>query len=440
MATLFVGAAVWCVHHALAVSGLLAGAGTSRYALVYAVMFAVLIWQNALAYLERPRRATNRRNRHLNGLCVVGIVPAYNEDIDALRACVESMLTQSRKPQIVVVVNDGSTRVDYAALKVELIRAAELRGVRLIWIDQSNRGKRHAQTAAVRSTPEADVYWTCDSDGISDRHALEELLQHFTDPLVQSVAGVVLAANVHSSFLTRFTDLWFVTGQLVDRSSLSALSSVWVNSGPIAIYRAAVIRDNIIGYENETFNDFPVPFSDDSYLTLCAMLRGRTVQQPTAFVFSLMPEKVSHHLRQYDRWMRGSTIRSMWRFRYLATNRPAYWLHLARWAQMAIASVMFVVVIGGFVLGIGGFHWQSLAWLLGVPIAIGYAQALRYMVIRRSDQTPLYQWGTWMLTPVAALWAMTVMRAVRWYAMATVFKQSGWGTRTTVEVSLRETV
>ena len=57
-----------------------------------------------------------------------------------------------------------------------------------------------------------------------------------------------MAANVHASFLTRFTDLWFVAGQLTDRSSLSVFGSVWVNSGPIAAYRAEVIRDNLTAY------------------------------------------------------------------------------------------------------------------------------------------------------------------------------------------------
>ncbi|MGA4850924.1 hypothetical protein ACOBQB_33515 [Streptomyces sp. G5(2025)] len=91
-----------------------------------------------------------------------------------------------------------------------------------------------------------------------------------------------------------------------------------MNSGPLAAYRAGIIRDNLGSYLNETFMGRPVMFSDDSLLTLYAQERGLTVQQPTAVVFTAVPEKWSHFSRMYLRWMRGSTIRSVWRMRYLS--------------------------------------------------------------------------------------------------------------------------
>lgn len=435
-AVLLAAAAVWCVHHALAVGGLLAGDG-SIYTPVYGLMFAILVWQWLLAFAERPTRVTARKARQLLDRCVVGIVPAYNEDPAALRECVLSMLGQTRPPDIIVVIDDGSTNTTYTDIKPSLVRAAHRVGIRLIWRRQRNAGKRHAQVAAVEATPEADFYWTVDSDTISDPDALDELLTPFSDPKVMSVAGIVVAANVRRSFLTRFTDLLFVTGQLLDRSSLSRVRSVWVNSGPIAAYRAHILRDNVDGYLQETFRGRPVPFSDDSYLTLCALMAGATVQQPTAFCFSLMPETVGNHFRQYDRWMRGSFIRSIWRFKYLKVHRIAYWLHLARWAQMVAATVMAGVV--GYSVVTAGVDWEMVAWLTGVPVCVGYANSLRYLVVARSDQSAGYQWGTWLLTPVAVLWQMTFLRFVRWYAIVRVLTSRGrmsWGTRQQVEVGL----
>ena len=78
---------------------------------------------------------------------------------------------------------------------------------------------------------------------------------------------------------------------------------------------------------------------------------------------------------------------------------------------------------------------SAVPWLIAVPLAVGYAQTLRYMTVRRSDQTTAYQWGTWLLTPVAVAFAFFVLRAIRWYGVATCWK-TGWGTRKTVEVSL----
>ncbi len=414
----------------------LSGADATLFTIPYAALFFFLVWQLAFCYIERPAKARPRPQRQLDGRIVAAIVPAYNEDPAALRACLASMIDQTRRPDIIVVVDDGSPLADeYPRIREWFLAACAMAGIRGEWVRQANGGKRHAQATGVRMTPDADFYWTVDSDGISDPGALHQLLQPMGDQRVQSVAGIVLAANVRGRgrFLTRFTDLWFVTGQLTDRSSLSALGSVWVNSGPIALYRAGVLRDNLDTYLEETFFGRRVPFSDDSMLTLFAMLRGRTVQQPTAFCYSLMPEKVSHHLRQFVRWMRGSFIRSWWRMRYLSVRSYAYWAHLLRWVQMVLSSaVMIALIVAG---PLGRLNVTGWAMLVAVPLAIGYCQTLRYMCVRRNDQSRLYQWGTWLLTPVALIWAVVVLRAVRWYGVITCWR-TGWGTRKSVEVTL----
>lgn len=429
---MILAAAGWAAHHALAGYDVWAHGHGHRYAALYAALYAMLLWQLGAAYLDRPVSVTAAEQATLDSLDVAVLVPAYNEDPDALEACLRSMLDQARMPQTIVVVDDGSAD-PYPRVRAWFFRAAANAGARPVWIRQPNAGKRHAQAAAVNATPTADVYWTVDSDTISDPHALDELLKPLTDRRVQSVAGIVMAANVHRSFLTRFTDLWLVSGQLTDRASLSVLGSVWVNSGPIAVYRAEVIRDNLDAYLGETFAGRPVPFSDDSMLTLFAMLRGRTVQQPSAFAFALMPERAGHFLRMFLRWMRGSFIRSLWRARYLPLTSVAYWLHLARWVTTVLSTTLFVAVV--VVAPFRGLSWEMVGWLVAVPVAVGYAQTLRYMTIRRSDQSTWYQWGTWLLAPVAVGWAMVVLRAVRWYGAVTCWR-TGWGTRKTVEVGL----
>jgi hyaluronan synthase len=431
-AAVLAAATVWLVHHAFSLADLYQGRA-SRLVVVFAAMYLLLVWQLCLAYLERPANPGPQALRTLDGLRVACVVPVFNEDPEALRACLRSVFGQHRRPQAVYVVDDGSTGADYRGVVDWARDAARAAGVGFEWRWQANGGKRHAQAVAVAGTPDADVYWTVDSDTISDPEALRELLKPFADPRVMSVAGVVLAANVRRSFLCRFTDLWFVTAQLVDRSALSVLGSVWVNSGPIAVYRAAVIRDNLEGYLSETFMGRHVHFSDDSMLTLYAMLRGRTVQQPTAYSFSLMPETVRHHASQFVRWMRGSFIRSLWRMRYLAVTSLAFWIHVLRWTQTVVATVVFVCFAIWLPLQRPG--WGMAPWLVAVPVVVGYAQTLRYLVVRRSDQSTGYQWRTWLLTPVAVLWSMVVLRSLRWYGVATCWV-TGWGTRTRVEVTL----
>jgi hyaluronan synthase len=188
------------------------------------------------------------------------------------------------------------------------------------------------------------------------------------------------------------------------------------------------------GYLNETFFGRRVEFSDDSMLALYARHRGRTAQQPSAFAFTLMPETFDQHKRQYMRWMRGAFIRSWWRFRYLPMSSYAYWGHLVAWVQMALSSVIFIAL---FVVWPIQQEQYLAAWpyLLAVPVLIGYGQSLRYLTVRRNDQSTVSQVVTFLLSPVATIYAFTVLRFMRWWAMMTPLK-TGWGTRENVEVRL----
>jgi hyaluronan synthase len=426
----------WAFHHVL-VAIQFSEVRPGHFATAYAAAFLMLAWQVVLYTVDRPKRTTPRQQVQLDKLRVAVPIPAYNEDPELLRQCLASLLRQTRRPQIVYVVDDGSS-VDYSDVEEWFFLAASHAGVEARWERQENAGKRHAQGRVFeRLRGSVDLFLTTDSDAIFAPDAIEELLKPLADPKVQSVAGIVVAENAQKNLLTRFTDLLYVTAQLVDRASMSVMGSVLVNSGPIAVYRAELIWDNLNAYLNETFMGRAVVFSDDSMLTLYARMRGKTVQQSSAYVFSAMPENVSHHMRQYLRWMRGSTIRSVWRFRYLPLDSYAYWMHFFRWFQVVLTTVVFTAVFVVVPTVTGEFSW----WLLAVPVLVGYAQSLRYLTFMRSDETLASQLWTYALAPVAMVWSLVVLRVVRWYAMATCWsaldKPNSWGTRQNgVEVSL----
>lgn len=421
--TLVAGAA-WAVHHGVQAANYGQETG-SRLAAVWGVTFLLLLTQTLMYHCERTRRPSPRARRQLDALHVAILMPVYNEDEGYLRLGLESFLTQTRRPDSVHVVDDGSTSSDYASARAWWTIAAAEAGITTTWQRTPNSGKRHAQGAAVVASPGADVYITVDSDSCLAPNAVEEILLPFTRARVQSVAGIVLATNHRANLLTRITDLWFTTGQLTDRSALSAMGAVLVNSGPLAAYRAAVVRDNLDSYLNETFMGRPVMFSDDSLLTLYALLRGRAVQQPSAVVFTALPEKASHFGRMYLRWMRGSTIRSLWRMRYLPVTGYAYWAQLTRWFQVALSTAVL-----GWLLLVEPLRYGTTppASFLIVPFLIGWAQALRYLGVIRSDERIRSRAVTWLLMPAAVLGSWTVLRAMRWYGMATCAR-TGWGTR-----------
>jgi hyaluronan synthase len=73
-----------------------------------------------------------------------------------------------------------------------------------------------------------------------------------------------------------------------------------------------------------------------------------------------------------------------------------------------------------------------LPYLLIVPIAVGYALATRYFMVRRVGTPFRTQLLVYLAMPVLALYGFFVLRALRCFAMCTCLK-TGWGTRQQVE-------
>lgn len=418
----------WLVRHLYHIYHHDATAGSLT--LVWLFSFGTIAWTNLLAVLERPKRADYKQSSELDKLRVVVLIPAYNEDPALLTACIKSLLQQSRLPDHIEVVDDGSTET-YKSTRLWIADLLERYDFSIRWTRTENGGKRHAQAVGIARNPEADIYLTLDSDTILDPHAIRNGLYPFVDQRVQSVAGVCLPLNVSDNLLTRFTGIWETIWQLVERSAQSTMGCVTVNSGILAFYRGTTIRQYMDAYLHETFFGREVKYSDDSLMTLYALVQGKTVQQPDSIAFSAIPNKYNHHIRRYIRWMRGSFIRSFWRFKYLPLTSYIYWLHLFRWVQFALSAVVF-----GYLVYAGVFiKPEMLPYLIGIPVLISYIQGLRYFVIRRSDESLGSQFLTFLCAPLAMLWQLFVLRFVKYYAYLTVLNNK-WGTRKVAEVGL----
>lgn len=397
--------------------------------LIWFISFLAIAWNNVLAMLERPKTATALQRKRLDTLKVAILIPAYNEDAALLKGCIKSMLYQTRKPDAIIVVDDGST-VSYASVKKWLAALPDT-SIELRWVRTENHGKRHAQVIGITRSKDADIYITVDSDTVLDPKAIEEGLLPFADKSIQSVAGLCLPINNHENLLTRFTGLWETVWQIVERSSQSTMNCVTVNTGQLAFYRGKTIRKYLKGYLSEDFFGRAVHFSDDSLMTMYAMQHGKTIQQPTSIAFSAVPNKVNHHIRRYMRWMRGSFIRTFWRFKYLPVTSYIYWLHMFRWVQFALSSLAIIILMAAGL----ATNPAILPYLVIVPILISYGQSLRYLTIKRNDESAWNRFATFLTAPLAMVWSLTVLRVVRWYSYATCYK-TGWGTRSKVEVSI----
>lgn len=390
-----------------------------------AVLFTLTLIQLAIAMLERPYTVTAAQQARVDRLTVAVNIPVYNEDPLILDRALYAMFTQTRLPDRVEVVDDGSTR-DYSEIRAYW-QQHHPSAVQFSWIRQPNLGKKRAQ-ARTFVTADADIFVTLDSDTALERTALSEGLKPFADRQVQSVAGVELAWNYRTNWLTRLNSTRSLIWQMLSCSAQSVAGDILVNRGTFALYRAAVIRDNIRAYVDETFFGRPVDLGDDAALTLFARARGKAVQQPSAIQFAMYPDTLSHHFRQWTRWMRGSTIRTFWRIRYLRILSYSWWFTVINLWTYAAATATVIVCVA---------LWPQsrifAATTAAASIGWSYAMAVRMFAIIRSDQSWMGRVGSFAIAPGVAAWSALVLRPLRMYGIATCMHQK-WVTRHTVEV------
>ncbi|MGW7264920.1 glycosyltransferase [Streptomyces sp. NPDC054842] len=429
------GFLAWGIAHVYSTVAALAG-GHRGMALPWLVSF-LLLWWVPLSWLERPRDASPAHQAELDLLTVTVQIPVYNEDPETLRACLHSLLVQSRPVNRIRVVDDGSVHDDgtpmtYDDVRAELLRRAGARGVEVTWDRTANRGKRHAQMH-VLATDDADVFVTLDSDSLLDPEAIAEGLKPFADERVTSVAGQVVVLNHDANTLTRMVNLFYLPFTRGLRSAQSVLGRVTINSGTLAFYRAHIVREAAGVYEHESFRGRPMQMNDDSMLTMYALLRGDTVHQPSSLVFTLAPERWSHYLRQQMRWMRGTTVRHLWWLRYMPLTGIVFWSTVAEYVHIALGIAIPAAILTD--PGLRG-HAAALATAgLVIGTVMSYLMALRLFTVHRTDMRLRQVLLLFALAPVASAWRALVLRPMYFYAMATCHRVDHWGTRAHVEVA-----
>lgn len=409
---MLIGGAGWALHGA-----------SSSY--LWLVPLGFVLGQVCLSWSQRAVTVTRRQAEELTGLYVTAIIPCYNEDPAILDRTIYALMMQTQQPDRVVVVDDGSV-VAYDEVRNWWTAHSP---AEFSWIRQGNAGKKHAQYTGFTASPEADIFVTVDSDSALAANALEEGLKPFADPKVMSVAGLEAAYNLNKNVLTRMQAMRTMVFQLFAMSAQSvAGGATLINPGAFSLYRGHLIRQVAEAYVGETFFGIPVRIGDDTMLTLFALCAGKAVHQPTAAAFNVYPETLSHHLRQWIRWMRASTIRTMWRLRYLPLGNYSWWFSVYQlWAY--ITSIAVTAYIAA--------EWPLSAHLVeaaALTLALWpLAVSVRLVTISRSDMT----WLDWvkglLLLPVGALWYMLALRQLRIYGAFTCYQQ-GWGTREKIEV------
>lgn len=341
---------------------------------------------------------------------VLAIVPSYEEeDPEAVHKTVRALLGQTRPPDHIFVQDDGS----------EIHRVVPFDHPKVTWGWAPNGGKRVAQGHVLRSLDprDWDYVFTVDSDAEPEPDALEHLLRSMSNPKVQAATGLILVRNRDDNLLTRLTDLNIGTSCLMIRTSRSAIGAVETTSGALALYRSAVLFDNLDDYLSSGTN------GDDRRLTMYALLRGDVVVVNEAVVHTDMPKTVKGMFRQRLRWGKSG-----WQaLPFCLTNLSGKQLFfpLLSFVQWTVMPVVLLWIFCSVMWAGQGKH--AIMAYLGYMV-IRYGETSLYLVMRPGLSVRQKLWAWIVYTPLESLLNLSVTRPAKYWALGKL-KDRGWVTR-----------
>lgn len=231
------------------------------------------------------------------------IVPAYNEEVNAVRT-VNSLLKQNYPNLDVVFVDDGSKDDTYKKVSEAFASNPSVKV-----FTKPNGGKASALNFGIANT-NSEFVVCIDADTQLKEDAVSELMKTFyleADPEdVGAVAGNVKVGN-EINMLTKWQSIEYITSQNFDRRAFSLLDCITVVPGAIGAFRRQAILD-AGGFTTDTL-------AEDCDLTMRMHRSGYMVANCNqAISYTEAPERLSQFLKQRFRWSFG-VMQCFWKHR-----------------------------------------------------------------------------------------------------------------------------
>ncbi|HEX6286921.1 MAG TPA: glycosyltransferase [Acidimicrobiia bacterium] len=374
-----------------------------------------------------------RRNHHLrrfnrgtamlsstNAPPVSIVIAAYNEEagiVDAVRS-----ISIAKYPRFeIIVANDGSqdatletligafrlekVRIPYRPdLESEPIRAIYRgrSGVDITVIDKENGGRADALNAGINAARFPYVFCT-DADVILEPDCLVHAMRRVVDDRERTVGvggnvrplngsrielGHLISANVPTRLIPRMQVLEYVRTFLASRPAWSRINALPLVSGAFGIWKRSTLVD-VGGFARGHMGE-------DLDLTMRVhrlhMDRGddyRIVYEPSAVVWTEVPDTLRVLRRQRIRWHRG-LMTAISDFRAMTFNPRYGKLGMVTWAGFFLFEYLAPIVefVGWFVIPVawllGSLDTTSLIWMLVIAFGAGLANSLTALLLDES--------------------------------------------------------
>jgi poly-beta-1,6-N-acetyl-D-glucosamine synthase len=288
---------------------------TDRFIFIRWVMLALFIpifikyiIQLLIAPLFPVVEFVRKRKRSHYAPTVSVIIPAWNEEVGIIRT-ITSVLDTKYPHLEIVVVNDGSTDKTHEIVTSFLAQYNARRThsrAQIIYRNIPNGGKAKALNVGL-SLATGEILVTIDADSVMRPSAIRNMVKHFTNPRVASVAGNVIIGN-RTRAIGLIQQLEYHYGFYFKKAD-ALLNAVYIVGGAAAAYRRSVVV-SLGGFdENMITEDIEMStrLQDEGYYVRYA---------PDAVVYTEGPSDFVGLCKQRLRWKYGRFLTFM-KYRHL---------------------------------------------------------------------------------------------------------------------------
>lgn len=249
---------------------------------------------------------------------VAVIVPVKNEEehiFKTIEHCYENGYPLDKLE--VIVINDGSTDNTLQEIK----RAKSCYPSLKYKSYTINRGKRMAIAAAVKLT-EAQFFIMLDSDTLLEKNAVQQVLQHFSDPKVAAISGHTKVANLNENMLTKAQGFKYFCSYRLFKAFEGVFGTVVCAPGCFSAYRADKFREIMEEWHSKTFFGRRCIAGEDRALTTLLLRNNKIKYSNEAVAYTYVPTTLKSFAIQQKRWMRSWFRESLYVSRFMWRKNP----------------------------------------------------------------------------------------------------------------------
>lgn len=288
-------------------------------------------------------------------ICIM--IPCHNEE-KSIRACVESCLTQTRKPDQVLVINDGS--IDGSG---EILASFGDR-IEVLTIPVATGNKSHAQERGLQYVA-TDIFIATDGDTVLDSHLVEEIEKSFNEhPNAVAVGGYV--QSLRHNWLTACREIDYIVGQNLYKVAQANIGALFVIPGCAGAFKTDIFKKTI-RFDHDTLTedlDFTYKLHENYF---------EIIYNKNAIAYTQDPATLGEYVNQMRRWYCGGWQNL--KKHYSLINKPANSLQLSlTYAEGLIFSIVLFLVP---LLNIKVFAALLLPYLVFLLLLGVYAAILR---------------------------------------------------------------